>query len=173
MKLSLSSYLLVLIFLQATTLFANGSDWYSYYIQCVANSSQEETCYQPVQEFLASDEGRKQAKEMGFKRQRRNNLEQMVAQSVVITSRLQQMENYLVSALETASEESDTVRTYCLIEKQAQIRTLKKSAEEKKDELFKSSKNDSAPSAEDQYQSLLSFNSLANEIYQQARKCLK
>lgn len=173
MKLSLASQFLLLVFLQAMPLVADGSDWYSYYIQCVASLSPEETCYQAVQEFLASDEGRKQAKEMGFKRQRQNNLEQMVAQSVVITSRLQQMENYLVSALETASEESDTVRTYCLIEKQAQIRTLKKSAEEKKDELFKSSKNDSAPSAEDQYQSLLSFNSLANEIYQQARKCLK
>ncbi|NBW99551.1 hypothetical protein EBR03_08270 [bacterium] len=173
MKLSLALHLLLLVFLRATPVFADGSDWYTYYIQCVANSSQEETCYQAVQEFLASDEGRKQAKELGFKRQRQNNLEQMVAQSVVITSRIQQMESYLASAMETASEDSDTVRTYCLIEKQAQIRTLKKSAEEKKEELFKTPQNDSNRKVEDQYQTLLSFNSLANEIYQQARKCLK
>lgn len=169
MLMSGASKALTLYFLFLSSLLSANQDWYSYYVQCVAVSSDEETCYQPIRDFLATSEGRQQAQELGFKRKRNLNNGQISVQSVVIVNRIYQMENYLINALDKAREEGDTIRSYCLAEKKDQVATIKKAIEEKKSEILATDQGQ----AEGNYQLMLSLNSRANELYQQARKCIE
>ncbi|NBT59563.1 hypothetical protein EBT16_12340 [bacterium] len=164
-------YFLLLVSLFLSQLSSAGSDWYSYYVQCIATSSQEAQCFEAIREFLSTEEGQKQALEIGFKRRLNQDSNQVASQAVVISNRLQQMETYLFSALEQAKE--DTVRTYCLSDKHLQISTLKRSVEERKGQLLQNVNRVSPGALEGDYQALLSLNSRANEIYLQARKCMK
>lgn len=169
MLMSGASKALTFYFLFLSSLLSANQDWYSYYVQCVAVSSDEETCYQPIRDFLATSEGRQQAQELGFKRKRNLNNGQISVQSVVIVNRIYQMENYLINALDKAREEGDTIRSYCLAEKKDQVATIKKAIEEKKSEILATDQGQ----AEGNYQLMLSLNSRANELYQQARKCIE
>lgn len=152
--------------------YSFGSDWYSYYIQCVATSSQESQCFDGIREFLATEEGKKQASEIGFKRRLYRDSSQISSQSVVISNRISQMQNYLSTALEKATDEKDTVRIYCLSDKSQRISNIRRNAEEIKNKLILQVNQASSEATDGEYQELLSLNSRANEIYLQARKCL-
>jgi hypothetical protein len=165
--------LLVILLLISGKLSAAGSDWYSYYIQCVATSSQEATCYDAIREFLATEEGRRQAEEIGFKRQLFRDSNQVVTQAVVISNRIVQMETYLSNALEKAKEDKDAIRAYCLHDKNREMTALKRNVDEKKSNMLQKANHSGPEFIESEYQLILSLNSRANELYLQARKCLE
>ncbi|NBX76536.1 MAG: hypothetical protein EBQ92_08270 [Proteobacteria bacterium] len=164
---------LVFLLLIAVKIFAASSDWYSYYIQCVASSSQESTCYDAIRDYLSTEEGKKQAEEIGFKRQLFRDSNQVITQAVVISNRIVQMETYLSNALEKAREEKDAIRSFCLNDKSREMAALKRNVDEKKSHVLQIA-NQAVPEAvENEYQLILSLNSRANALYLQARKCLE
>jgi len=166
------------IFSSQAVVLADTYDWYAYYVQCVATSSQESVCYQAIQDYLMTEEGQQQAKEIGFKRRLASSSDQIPSQVIVISNRITQMDRYLSSMLEKArggrDEEQNVVMSFCLQEKKALIASLNKVIEEKKNTLLnlaaQSPLNDKI---ESEYQLFLSINGRANEIYQQARECIK
>ena len=164
---------LAMLLLISVKLSAAGSDWYSYYIQCVATSSQESTCYDAIREFLATEEGKRQAAEVGFKRQLFRDANQVVTQAVVISNRIQQMGSYLSHALEKAREDKDAIRTYCLNDKNREMAALKRNVDEKKSHVLQTANQSGIEFIDSEYQLILSLNSRANELYLQARKCLE
>ncbi|NBX93199.1 MAG: hypothetical protein EBQ85_08225 [Proteobacteria bacterium] len=147
-------------------LYSN-QDWYSYYVQCVAVSSDEASCYQPIREFLQTEEGKRQAEALGFKRKLSINSREVSSQFVIVLSRVAQMDQYLSKALDRAKEQGKTIQGYCLAEKKDSVVKIKTTLEQRKSE-----KSSVSESREDDYQVLLSLNARANEIYQQAQKCL-
>lgn len=169
--LFLSFLLVIFVFVKSS--FGSSFDWYSYYIQCVATSSQESNCYEAIREYLSTEEGKQQAQEVGFKRQQFRDSGQVASQAVVILTRIQQMEAYLLGAVEKAKDENDPVRTYCISEKNLQMVALRKNVEEKKNSLLSRVNQANAQLIEEDYQLILSLNSRANELYLQARKCLE
>lgn len=152
---------------------SRAEDWYSYYVQCVSTSSQESSCYQEIREFLATEEGRRQAEEIGFKRRLYRDQNQISSQSIIISSRIAQMEKFLASTLLNQAYEDNSLRNYCLNEKKNQIEIIRKQVENLKDSLLKQSEAARNEQVETDYQLLLSLNSRANEVYQQARRCLQ
>jgi len=146
-------------------------DWYSFYIQCVATSSEEASCYQSIRDYLSTEEGRKQAEEIGFKRRLYRDQNQISSQAIVISNRIQQMENFLLSSLNGAEENS--VSAYCLQEKRNQIQIIKKHVDKLKASFMTPGIAEQKAQIETDYQLILSLNSRANEVYQQARKCLQ
>ena len=164
---------LALALLIAGKLSAASSDWYSYYIQCVATSSQEATCYDAIREFLSTEEGKKQAAEIGFKRTLFRSPNQVVTQALVISNRVEQMETYLSQALEKAREDKDAMRTYCLNDKNREMVAVKRNVNEKKSHMLQIATQSHPEIIENDYQLILSLNSRANELYLQARKCLE
>jgi|688.fasta_scaffold43619_5 hypothetical protein len=173
MQLRIAAIVLLAYTLTFGSFLSANQDWYSYYVQCVAGSNDEENCYQSIRDFLSTPEGHQQAQELGFKRKRNFNDGQVSVQSVVIVNRIGQMENYLISALDKARDEGDTIQTYCLAEKKEQVMKLKKSIEEKKSEILNLVQSVDQEKIESHYQIMLSLNSRANELYQQARKCIE
>lgn len=146
-------------------------DWYSHYIQCVATSIEEASCYQSIRDYLATEEGRKQAEEIGFKRRLYRDQNQISSQAIVISNRIQQMENFLLSSLNGAEENS--VSAYCLEEKRNQIQIIKKHIDKLKAAFMTPGIAEQKAQVESDYQLMLSLNSRANEVYQQSRKCLQ
>ena len=177
MRMSSCQLLLVsfaFLFLGSTSLFSDSSDWYSYYVQCVATSPQESTCYEAIRDFLLTEEGQARARELGFKRKLQMSVGQISSQAVVVANRIAQMDRYLDSMLNEVKDEPDSILNYCLKEKKALLSALVKSAEEKKQVLVKLASDSSAPEKfESDYQMLLSINTRANEIYSQARQCIQ
>jgi len=161
------------LLLFSVKVFAASSDWYSYYIQCVASSSHEASCYDAIRDFLATDEGKKQAVEIGFKRQLFRDASQVVTQVVVISHRIEQMSNYLTVALEKAQDDKDSVRSYCLENKNRELAALRRNIEEKKSHMVQTANQALPEAVESDYQLILSLNTRANELYLQAKKCLE
>jgi len=175
---SSSNRLLLIFFLffisVPASLFSDSTDWYSYYVQCVATSTQESTCYEAIRDYLMTEEGQKRAREIGFKRKLQISVGQISSQAVVVANRITQMERYLESMLNKVKEEGEGIVSYCLQEKQLLISALVKSADEKKQILVKLVSESSAiEKLESEYQILLSINTRANEIYSQARQCIQ
>ena len=160
-------------FFFAISLQVLGEDWYSYYIQCVATSSQEASCYQEIRDFLATEEGRRQADEIGFKRRLYRDQNQISSQSIIISNRIQQMEKFVISSLANQESEEQSLRRYCLNEKKNQIEMILKQVETLKSSLLSQSDAAQNEQSETDYQLMLSLNTRANEVYQQARKCLQ
>lgn len=150
-----------------------GQDWYSYYVQCVATSSQEANCYQEIRDFLATEEGRRQAEEIGFKRRLYRDQNQISSQSIIISNRIQQMQRFLMSSLAHQESNEPSLRRYCLNEKKNQIEIILKQVEALKSSLLSHSDAAQNEQSETDYQLMLSLNTRANEVYQQARKCLQ
>lgn len=161
------------VLLVATCLRASHEDWYSFYLQCVATSSQEVTCYDAIRDFLATEEGRKQAQELGFKRKLYRDHSNLVSHSIAISQRVNQMHSYLLEVVNASQEgEKDTLRFYCLNEKIEQIAHIKNSVTEIASHLTQLSATHGMKESDTKYEMLLALNSRANQVYEQARKCL-
>ena len=112
MRMSSCQLLLVsfaFLFLGSTSLFSDSSDWYSYYVQCVATSPQESTCYEAIRDFLLTEEGQARARELGFKRKLQMSVGQISSQAVVVANRIAQMDRYLDSMLNEVKDEPDSI----------------------------------------------------------------
>lgn len=152
---------------------AFSQDWYSYYLQCVATSSQESSCYESIREYLSTPEGKKQAKEIGFRRRLFRDQEQVTSQSIVISNRIQQMENFLNLTIQKGEASSNAPRSYCLREKKNQMDIIKNNVEKLKASILAQNNATHDGQIESDYQLMLSLNLRANEIYEQARQCLQ
>lgn len=169
-------FILSFFFLLSASVYSDSTDWYSYYVQCVATSPQESACYEAIRDYLMTDEGRNRARELGFKRKLQMSAGQISSQAVVVANRIVQMERYLESMISQVKEEEDkeNILGYCLQEKKNLISALVKSAEEKKQILVRMvSESQQLEKLEGDYQMLLSINVRANEIYSQARQCIQ
>lgn len=161
----------LIILLWSISIHASNEDWYSFYLQCVATSSQEVTCYDAIRDFLATEEGRKQAQELGFKRKLYRDHSNLVSHSIAISQRVNQMHSYLLEVVNSTQQEKDTLRSYCLSEKIEQMVHIKNSVDEIAGHLTQGTSATWVKENDTKYEMLLALNSRANQVYQQARKC--